>query len=212
MAVAWTQHRFSGGTAGARHHQHGRPARRSGALLRSLRRPGRDRPLRRGGRAFRGDELGGRRAFRRPMPTRLRRHGRRYRGRRPTGCSVGGRHRAAGSRPLHPAVPARLRGRARRQRELCRAPGTPFGEPARRSASRRRLRSRRCRCSHGDALQEGQDLSELQLAVPRQEPQFQPALVRHGGLRQPPKARRHYERRKTAEGECRCVERFVARR
>ena len=54
--------------------------------------------------------------------------------------------------------------------------------------------------------QTAEDLPELQLAVSRQEPQFQPFVVRYGGLRKPRQGKAALQQAKDAKGEDRCLE------
>ena len=132
---------------------------------------------------FRADELGrplavaDRRRRSRPGAGDLRE--------RPIALFRGAVRPASGSTRRAGGIPARLRRRPRRQRRAfgaarsaVRRSGAPMAFEAALAVSALSLLS-------GQRLQEAQDLPELQLAVSRQKPQFQPPVVRHGGLRQP---------------------------
>ncbi len=98
-------------------------------------------------------------------------------------------------------VPSRLRRGARRQ------PGT-FGE-CRRAVRRGRLAtavrdgagSFRSVAAQRRQSQESEGLSELHMAVPGQKPQFQPLVVRYGGLREPGEGEASLSPSKAAKGE-----------
>ena len=171
---------------GARHRQHGRAARRRGAVVRPLRGPGRDRALRCRGRG---------------LPSRRARRVAGFRGRclrmprtavlvmreddRPAvPC---GRVQAGKSGPVAAAaISARLRGRV----SMPATSGRHGRHAVRRAVAADPLRGGTCRvgavAAGGRCLAADPDLPELQLAVSRPQPQCQPAVVRHGGLRQPP--------------------------
>ena len=185
MTVSWTKHRFSGGllvldatnTVVLR----GDPAR----SFDRFEDPAEIARFAAAASGFRSAELGGRRLV---VPDlRCDRAGRSSRsGKPPIGCSA--QAAAAGrSRPrISPNFCAPARPVSTTSAERVGAAGMPFGDPSRPIA----LRGGACRfgavAAGGRCLEEAQDLPELQLAVPRQEPQFQPAVVRHVGLRQPP--------------------------
>ena len=172
------------GHACPRHDQHGRAPLRSVAALRSLRRSGRDRALRgRGLGVSPATRSAGR--WRSPMPRRS----------RPTCASCGNRSTRcfAGRRPDEPldasALAAFLRAcadGARRQRRNCSASAdAPFGEAGAPLPFEAALAVSALSLLDGGQSQEAEGLSELHLAVSRQKPQFQPLVVRYGGLRKP---------------------------
>ena len=185
MTVSWTQHRFSGGCLRST-----RPTRSCCAAIRrelstasTIRPRSPASPLR--PRLSRRDELAAGR-WQSPSPEAIapvvlairEATDRLFRRRR-----VGGRdrHRAICRRFCAPAPR-----RSRRTADEIRRAGRS------RSAIRRADRLRGGAGGFGAVAAaattrsgKAQDLSELHLAVSRQKPQFQPSVVRHGGVRQP---------------------------
>ena len=118
----------------------------------------------------------------------------------PAGCRRAARCERAGD------VPARLRRGARRREELLASADAPFGEAGVATAVRDGAGGLGAVAAQRRQSQESEGLSELHLAVSGQKPQFQPLVVRYGGLRKPGEGEASLSPSKTAKGENRWLE------
>ena len=90
--------------------------------------------------------------------------------------------------------------------ELSASADAPFGEAGAPLPFETALAVSALSLLNGASLKKAEGLPELQLAVSRQKPQFQPLVVRYGGLRKPGQGEASLSPSKTAKGENRWLE------